>query len=187
MPEALDIIRTEHRNIGRILDALATLGGELAADKSVLNWDILHAIVYYMRVFPDNIHHLKEERDLFAAVLKCAPAALDTIAALKVEHFEGEARLKGIADLLAIAERAYPEGRQALADMIAAYVAFQRRHMRREETEILPLAEQCLSEGDWRAIDRAFAAHADPVFANNVTAGFEALHRYVVEHATTTE
>jgi len=158
------------------------LGGELAAGKNVLNWDLLHAIVYYMRVFPDHLHHPKEERHLFAALLKRAPTAIDTIAILKVEHFEGEARLQAIADLLALAERAYPEGRQALADAIAAYVDFERRHMRREETEILPLAELCLNEDDWRDIERAFAAHSDPVFGDALADGFEALRRYVVEH-----
>jgi hemerythrin-like domain-containing protein len=186
MPKALDMIRAEHRNIGRILDALAMLGDELAAGKSVLNWDLLHAIIYYMRVFPDNLHHPKEERHLFAALLKRAPAAVDTIAILKVEHFEGVARLKAIADLVAVAERAYPDARQALGIAIAAYVDFERRHMRREETEILPLAEQCLREEDWRDIGRAFAVHSDPVFGDNLAVGFEALHRYVVEHATVT-
>lgn len=183
MPKALDLIRSEHRNIGHVLDALALLGSELAAGKGVLNWDLLHAIVYYMRVFPDHLHHPKEERHLFAALLNRAPAVVDTVAALKVEHFEGEARLKAITDLLAVSERACPEGRQALATAIAAYVDFERRHMMREETEILPLAERFLNEDDWRDIERAFAAHSDPVFGDNLAVGFESLHRYVIERA----
>jgi len=182
MPKALDIIRTEHRNIGRVLDALAMLGSDLAAGRSGLNWDLLNAIVYYIRVFPDNLHHPKEERHLFEALLRRVPAAARTVAALKDEHAEGEARLKAIADMLAVSERAYPEGRQALAIAIAAYVDFERRHMMREEMEILPLAAQCLDDEDWSDIGRAFAAHADPVFGDNLAVGFEALHRYVVEH-----
>lgn len=182
MPKALDIIRTEHRNISHVLDALAMRGSDLAAGRSGVNWDLLNAIVYYIRVFPDNLHHPKEERHLFPALLKRAPMAARTVAALKDEHVEGEARLKAIADMLAVSERAYPEGRRALAIAIAAYVDFERRHMMREEMEVLPLAGQCLGDEEWRDIGHAFAAHSDPVFSDNLVIGFEALRRYVLEH-----
>jgi hypothetical protein len=35
--------------------------------------------------------------------------------------------------------------------------------MRKEEVELLPLAEKHLTEEDWRAIDRAFQANEDPI------------------------
>jgi hypothetical protein len=35
--------------------------------------------------------------------------------------------------------------------------------MRREEQEVLPLAEKTLTGEDWQAIDAAFAANQDPV------------------------
>src|SRR4026208_2391578 len=35
--------------------------------------------------------------------------------------------------------------------------------MRKEEVEVLPLAEKHLTDDDWRAIDRAFQANEDPI------------------------
>jgi hypothetical protein len=36
--------------------------------------------------------------------------------------------------------------------------------MRCEERDILPLAQEKLSAGDWEAIDAAFTGHTDPLF-----------------------
>ena len=35
--------------------------------------------------------------------------------------------------------------------------------MRKEELELLPIAERVLSAADWRAIERAFATNLDPI------------------------
>jgi len=35
--------------------------------------------------------------------------------------------------------------------------------MRKEETQLLPLAERHLTNDDWRALDRAFALNRDPI------------------------
>jgi hypothetical protein len=46
--------------------------------------------------------------------------------------------------------------------------------MRKEEDELLPLAEKRLKEDDWRAIGAAFSANADPI-AGMRERDFEAL------------
>ena len=35
--------------------------------------------------------------------------------------------------------------------------------MRKEELELLPIAERVLTAADWRAIERAFATNLDPI------------------------
>ena len=50
-----------------------------------------------------------------------------------------------------------------LEGAVDAYADFHWKHMRREETEVLPLAEKHLTADDWRAIDRAFQANEDPI------------------------
>ena len=44
-----------------------------------------------------------------------------------------------------------------------AYAEFHWSHMRCEEQELLPLAEQSLAEEDWAAIEAAFAGNEDPI------------------------
>jgi hemerythrin-like domain-containing protein len=46
---------------------------------------------------------------------------------------------------------------------VERYVDFYLGHMSMEEREILPLAEQVLTEQDWSDLDDAFAAHRDPL------------------------
>jgi hemerythrin-like domain-containing protein len=46
---------------------------------------------------------------------------------------------------------------------VDAYAEFHWKHMRKEESELLPLAQRHLTAVDWKAIDAAFAANADPI------------------------
>ena len=43
------------------------------------------------------------------------------------------------------------------------FVRFMRRHARFEEHEILPIARAAFMEAEWRAVERAFVATADPL------------------------
>jgi hemerythrin-like domain-containing protein len=46
---------------------------------------------------------------------------------------------------------------------VQTYSDFHWKHMRKEEDELLPLAERHLEPEDWKAIDAAFAANTDPI------------------------
>ena len=54
-------------------------------------------------------------------------------------------------------------------------MAFYLAHMRVEETEILPLAEQVLLPDDWAELDAAFARNRDPLTGHPVAPEYEAL------------
>jgi hemerythrin-like domain-containing protein len=49
----------------------------------------------------------------------------------------------------------------AFLEAVAAYAEFHWQHMRREEQELLPLAERHLGVADWAAIDAAFEENPD--------------------------
>jgi hemerythrin-like domain-containing protein len=44
---------------------------------------------------------------------------------------------------------------------VNAYAEFHWQHMRKEEQELLPLAERILGPTDWLALDAAFEANPD--------------------------
>ena len=56
-----------------------------------------------------------------------------------------------------------PSRRSAFEEAFKKYVDFYLDHMGLEESVILPEAERCLSDEDWRALDAAFAENADPL------------------------
>ena len=55
--------------------------------------------------------------------------------------------------------------------------------MRREEKEVLPLAEKHLTAGDWEAIDAAFIGHADPLVGEASGEDYRKLFRKIVNLA----
>lgn len=175
MTGAIEIIQTEHRNFDRVLGVLGEALDRLAADGPKPNLDLLFSIVYYVRVFPDKVHHPKEEQVLFAALRRHRPALCTVIDELERQHASGSQGLARLDEALKAFDRDYPRGLDALRDAGRDYIRSQRDHMGLEEREILPAAKACLTAEDWVPIRRAFGANTDPLFGDNVDAGFRAL------------
>lgn len=183
--QALETIKAEHRNIARVLAALRRqVDGLQVTDARTRATDLIYASLYYMRVFPDRLHHPKEEDYLFHLVEKRSTKARTVISTLQDEHERGEHLLEAIQQALSDFERrADASTLQVLQDKVHGYVDLEFQHMRREEDELMPLAERALRPDDWETIGRAFAANADPVFQTNVELGFDALYRQIVANA----
>jgi hemerythrin-like domain-containing protein len=179
MAADLTFIHDEHRNIARVLKELENVARDDDALRRAARADLLASILYYLRVYPYAVHHPKEERYLFPAVAANDAAGRRTVDELHREHAEGYAMLQRT-------EIAAAEGDAGLARLkaaILAYVAHEFGHMRREETDVLPIAERCLSADAATTMRRQFAGHADPMFGDNVHAGFEALFRHITAKA----
>ena len=70
------------------------------------------------------------------------------------------------ADVICMQEIKCQEGefpRAAFEDAARRYVEFYLAHMRSEEHDLLPVAQQKLTEADWAQLDAAFQQHADPL------------------------
>lgn len=177
----VDIIKSEHRNISGVLDALAqTVDALPPAGGAGQNTDAIYAMLYYIRVFPDRFHHPKEDDHLFEALSRRAPEARGLIEQLESEHARSEALLADLDKALKAYERGRRGARERLQRKVHDYVDKERRHMQREEEEILPLAERALRKDDWAAIDDIFARNADPLFDGNVEFGFRSLYKRIV-------
>lgn len=180
---ALETIRSEHRNLAQVLSHLRAAAEHLVdAPQIRRESELITSVIYYVRVFPDRLHHPKEEDHLFAALRRRAPDAGPLLDALCREHAQGKTMLDALDAALARAEGDGAAAAAQLREGISAYVTFELAHMRREEEEVLPLAERVLTPEDWRAIDSAFARNADPVFGADIALGFETLRRRILEH-----
>jgi hemerythrin-like domain-containing protein len=161
--KSIGIIRDEHRALAAVLHGLLYLVREIRDRGSVPNFPALSAMLYYIDAFPERFHHPKEDRYLFPLVRARAPASAGTLAALEAEHRLGGQKMRILMQGLT----RYREGgaREAMAFIAAVedYVRFERDHMRREEREILPLAEQHFGAGDWEVVDAAFRGSTDPL------------------------
>lgn len=183
MTKALETVTAEHRNIGKVLRCLEAEVKRLASAKNKPDLELLHSIVYYIRVFPDRYHHPKEEQYLFSALRKRRPEAIPILDELASQHDRLAGFLEEVDSALRHYEAHYPQGLEELEGMVAAYLEFQWKHMRTEEDEILPLAEEALREEDWARINSAFQRNTDPVFGDNLALGFNALYQHITKHA----
>ena len=92
-----------------------------------------------------------------------APEAKALVEGLHAEHAQGAALVRELERSLVFFEDAWPGGAREFLAAVEAYAEFHWKHMRKEEDELLPLAERCLEPEDWKAIDAAFAANSDPI------------------------
>lgn len=175
MADAIEFIRAEHRNLDRVLKVLNETLDHLSADGPKPNLDLLFSIVYYVRVFPDKLHHPKEEQFLFPSLRRYRPELDSVLNELERQHAAGTRDLERLDVALKTFDREYPKGLDALLEAGRHYVRTQREHMGVEERDILPVAKECLMADDWAAMRRAFAKNTDPLFGEHLETGFRAL------------
>ena len=165
MNDAVSILKSEHRSISAVLHGLQQLA-RMAHEATVRpRFQVLRSMVRYIDEYPERLHHPKEDEHLFARVLKRAPEARALVEGLQAEHEEGARLIRELERALLFFEEGWPAGAREFRKAVDAYAEFHWKHMRKEEQELLPLAERVLRADDWRAIDRAFAANEDPIAA----------------------
>jgi branched-chain amino acid transport system ATP-binding protein len=163
MKESIRILKSEHRSIAALLSGLRHLAHMAQDARFKPDWPIFHAMVRYIDEYPERLHHPKEDEHLFARLLNRAPQARTLVETLQAEHVESAKLIRELERRLGFFEASWPEGGTEFLRAVEAYADFHWKHMRKEESEVLPLAEQHLTPDDWRAIDRAFSANEDPI------------------------
>jgi hemerythrin-like domain-containing protein len=161
MQTAISIIRDEHRSISAVLQALKALASEAQRAAAPPPFAALRAMIRYIDEFPEKLHHPKEDEHLFARLVSRAPESKPLVDLLQKEHVEGARLVRELERALVFFEDRTPDGAQEFLDAVNAYAEFHWSHMRKEEQELLPLAERHLTEADWRAIDAAFVSNPD--------------------------
>jgi hemerythrin-like domain-containing protein len=163
MKDAISILKSEHRSISAVLHGLKELA-RMAQDATVRpRFQVLRSMLRYIDEYPERLHHPKEDEHLFARVAERAPEARLLVEELQAEHEESARLIRELERALLFFEEGWPAGAREFEQAVDAYAEFHWKHMRKEEQQLLPLAQRCLTAEDWKAIDAAFAANLDPV------------------------
>lgn len=181
--KAIRIIRDEHHALGAVLHGLLYLAHEIRDRGARPDFDLLGAMVYYIDTFPERFHHPKEDAYLFRLLRMRRPDAAPLLDRLQQEHRVGAVKIRELEQALS---RYQQGGAAEFPQFVAAvddFATFHWDHMRAEETEVIPWAEQSLTPGDWEAIDAAFAGHTDPLLSVEAGAGFQNLFHKIVNLA----
>ena len=118
-------------------------------------FDVLRAMLFYIDEFPERLHHPKESDLLFPRVVRAAPSVMAAVERLERDHINGEKAVRDLQHLLLAWELLGEPRRPAFTT--------QCKHMRLEETVILPEAEKVLTDAEWKELDAAFEKNCDPL------------------------
>ena len=174
-------ILDEHRNLVPVLDLLEREVDAFEAGEP-FDGELWDQILDYLRDFPAEVHHPKEDliyRRLMARDRAAAPALHD----LEAEHVRLAATLERLAELVEAVERDVELPRALLIGSARDFLAFQRRHMAREEEAFLPFAEAQLEAEDWAAIGRQAEGGPDPLAGGKAEQRFKALREAILKAA----
>jgi hemerythrin-like domain-containing protein len=163
MPLAVRVIRAEHDALAAMLRTLPLLLEAQRRTATPPDFGALRAMLFYVDEFPERLHHKKESELLFPRLRALAPVLRDTLDDLEGDHAHGERAIRELQHSLLAWEQMGEPRREKFEQQLRVYAARYLRHMKREETEILPRAAEVFSPDDWAELDDAFGSHQDPL------------------------
>ena len=181
---ALQTIRDEHASLAAMLQSMQLMVQKGPSDNRRQFFDVLRGMLFYIDEFPERLHHPKESNLLFPKVVKLAPKVMGAVDKLERDHMRSEKASRDLQHMLLAWELLGPGRRAAFEEAMGQYIDAYLEHMNLEENVILPEAERCFSEEDWKLLDAAFAENADPLTGQyRPTEAYEKLFTLIVTRA----
>ncbi|HZP94332.1 MAG TPA: hemerythrin domain-containing protein [Burkholderiales bacterium] len=183
MHAAIRLIRDEHRSISAVLRAANFVVDKAHSSGDTPDFELLRAMLYYLREFPERRHHPNEDRVLFAQIKARTREADGIIAELRQEHERGDEMLRVLEMALDRWREGARDGARQFSEVLSGYTRFHHAHMEKEETLVLPAAERALSSEDWHEIYSAFESNQDPMFGTDTANEFRDLFSRIIRLA----
>lgn len=161
MTSALTTIHWEHHSIESVLHALGYFVDQMWAGKRAPDTKVFRAMLQYIDLFAEHLHHPKEDRHLFRRVRLRTHRADDLLDLLEADHRSGAEKIRLLEQAFLRYEEGGPAYFYAFAMAFRDYARFYRAHMHCEEEMLFPVAEEVLTDDDWREIDAAYAGQGD--------------------------
>ena len=181
---ALQTIRDEHASLAAMLQSMRLMVQKGPSDDQRQFFEVLRGMLFYIDEFPERLHHPKESNLLFPKVVKLAPKTMGAVDKLERDHMRSEKTSRDLQHMLLAWELMGPGRRAAFEEAMGQYIDAYLEHMNLEENVILPEAERCFSEEDWRLLDAAFDENADPLTGQyRPTEAYEKLFTLIVTRA----
>jgi len=171
--QLLSELRDDHRNMALVLNVLEKTI-ETAATGDDPDFELIDEIMRYMTVYPDAVHHPKEDV-VYAEIKQQRPDLADGLDDVPLDHAQiAVLGSKLRDDVEAIVAGAAVRREQFIVDALK-YVGRLRKHMNWEEEDLFSRIDTMIGE-DPHAVDVGDFLHIkDPVFELEVEAGFRRL------------
>jgi hemerythrin-like domain-containing protein len=177
---ALTVMNDEHQAIAAMLRSLSMIVAQAKRTRAVPDFALLRAMLFYLDEFPERLHHAKETRLLFPRIRLRCPELGSVLDRLDADHARGESAIRGVERALLAFEILGESRRDAFDDAVQRYVGAYLHHMAIEESQVLPLAREKLTDDDWAELDPAFEANRDPLTGHAPSDEYRALFSRIV-------
>ena len=169
----MDELRLDHRNMAIVLNLLDELVVEMEAGRDP-DFELFEEIMRYMTVYPDAVHHPKEDV-MYEKLRAKRPDLAEDLDHVPDDHRE----IAQLSMLLRSEVEAVVAGaavrRARMIEDAAAYIKRLRDHMRWEEEDLFSRIDLMLDAEPY-TVDISSIEHIkDPVFELEVESGFRRL------------
>jgi hemerythrin-like domain-containing protein len=174
-------LREDHRNMALMINLLERESNRIYEGEEP-DYELLQDIMHYMTVYPDAVHHPKEDR-LYAELKAVRPDLSTGFERITMDHRHiAELSLK-LRDDIASINAGSPVRRKAVVADALRYVNTLRGHMQWEELDLFRRVDEMIRMGH-DVIESENLVHAsDPVFGPEVEENFGRLVKCVREEA----
>lgn len=153
---ATEALKHDHRVIEKVL---AVLEG-LIARSGEAPVEIWRKAIDFIRGFADQCHHLKEEKLLFPALEKRGiPLEGGPIGVMLMEHEEGRAYVRAMADAVARWNEDPGAAKRALVENARPYLRLLREHIAKEDQILFTMADDVLGAEEQKRLLSEFEEH----------------------------
>ena len=167
MIPSLAIIDDEHRSLAVVIHGLEFLMRQARESNAPPPLPLLRAMLRYIEVFSERLHHPKEDAYLFRKLRMRTSQCNAVLDELDGQHADGQRWMyqlqRGFERLAADPVNAL----DAFAADVHGFAAAQMEHMCLEAKVVFPAARRFLTAEDWMQIDEAFAANGDSRLATD--------------------
>jgi hemerythrin-like domain-containing protein len=151
-----DALREEHGATMKMLAALQRFISQAVELKEGETKDI-EAFIEFFDIYVDRYHHGKEEQILFPALSLTPVVGIDSIIdSLMKDHRAARTIMEQIGSTAVTLHSCSEAERRELAERVDLYVDIVRKHIRKENSELLPVIEEMLSEPERLQMARDF-------------------------------
>ena len=166
-------LRQDHKNMALLLDLLERESNRIYEGEEP-DYELIHDVMQYMTVYPDAVHHPKEDR-LYAELKSVRPDLSGGFDRITVDHRSiAEQGLQLRDDIASISSGSFVRRKKVVAEALR-YVNTLRSHMQWEELDLFRRCEEMASEGHDIVVDTGFVDKTDPLFGEAAEGQFKHL------------
>jgi hemerythrin-like domain-containing protein len=169
--------RAEHEDFSRLLDLFDREVGRLRAGAEP-DYELMTAIVAYLRHFPERQHHPREDV-AFERLVAHDPSLVPLVGRFLQEHRVIANAGEAVRELLESVQVGGVVARDRLEAACAQFLVYYRHHIRGEDELVMPLAVRLLVPEDWDAVRGALASSLDPLFGATVDEPYRTLRQQI--------